>query len=209
MYISMKNLCAFWLGCTMLVGCNTVQASQTQEIAQFKESYTLVNDPATGVRDDYRSIPELRLVLPLNIPEAEQLVPEDKREVECLAWNLYFEIRGGKPNEQVAIAYVPINRIGVHEFANSICANVFQYHMVYGRIKHQFSWVGRKLGKNFVVEQDAWKKMQELAIKVYNKKLKDTGRGSTFFHSTDVHQQWAANTNKFVLGSHMFWREHQ
>ena len=71
------------------------------------------------------------------------------------------------------------------------------------------SWVGRKLGKNFVVEQDAWKKMQELAIKVYNKKLKDTGRGSTFFHSTDVHQQWAANTNKFVLGSHMFWREHQ
>lgn len=209
MYISMKNLCAFWLGCLILVGCNTVQASQTHEEAQFKESYTLVTDPATGVRDDYRSIPELRRVLPLNIKEAQELAFEDKREVECMAWNLYFEIRGGKPNEQVAIAYVPLNRIGVAEFADSVCANVFQYHIVNGRIKHQFSWVGRRLGKRFAVEQEAWQKMQELAIKVYTKKLKDTGRGSTYFHSTSVRQLWASNTNKFVLGSHLFWKEHK
>ena len=206
MYISMKNLCAFWLGCTVLAGCGTVKASPTQDYAEFKESYTLVTDPITGVRDDYRSIPELRRVLSLNIPEAEQLVPEDKREIECLAWNLYFEIRGGKPNEQVAIAYVPINRIGVAKFADSACANVFQYHVVNGRFKYQFSWVSRKLGKNFVVEHEAWKKMQELAIKVYNKQLKDTGRGSTYFHSTNARQQWASNTNKFILGSHLFWR---
>lgn len=207
MYINLKKLCSFWLGCTILAGCNPVQASPTSDAAQFKESYTLVTDPETGVRDDYRSIPELQRLLPLDIKEASDMLYEDRREIECLAWNLYFEIRGGKTNEQIAIAYVPINRIGKSEFASSVCANVFQYHMVNGKIKHQFSWVGRKFGKSFKIEPDSWQKMQQLAIQVWNKKLKDTGRGSTYFHSVNVGPQWANNTIKFTLGSHIFWKE--
>ena len=209
MYMKWKNLCVFYLACMVITGSGVSLASPNIEPTQIKESYTLVRDPITGVMDDYRGIPQLRQILPLTVKEAEVLSYTERKEVECLAWNLYFEIRGGKPNEQAAIAYVPVNRIGKPEFANSICGNVFQYHMVYGRVKHQFSWVGRRFTRNFVVDQDAWQKMQLLAIGVFNKNIKDAGRGSTYFSSINVTQPWRATTQKFVLGSTVFWRTHK
>jgi spore germination cell wall hydrolase CwlJ-like protein len=209
MDVKWKNLCVFYLGCMIITGCGSSFASPNQEPAQIKESYSLVKDPLTGVMDDYRSIPQLRQVLPLNVKEADELTYSERKEVECLAWNLYFEIRGGKLNEQIAIAYVPINRIGKPEFASSVCGNIFQYHMVYGRMKYQFSWVGRKFNRNFKIDPDAWQKMQQLAIGVYNKNIKDSGKGSTYFSSVKVNQGWSEHRQKLVLGSTVFWRGHK
>jgi len=162
-------------------------------------------DTVSKATADFRSVPVLRSHLPLNVPEALLLNDFQRKEVECMAWNLYFEVRDGQHNEQVAIAYVPLNRIGKEDFGNNVCTNVFQYNVYRGVRKQQFSWVGRSFGPKWTREDDAWEKMQRLAIDVYLRHIPDTGRGATYFHSTNLMYNWAPRSQKFTLGQHMFW----
>ena len=85
------------------------------------------------VQADYRAVPSLRHHLPINIPQAQELSAESIRNLECLAWNLYFEARGGVRAEQIAVAWVPINRLSHNAFSTDICTNVFQYGWAGGR----------------------------------------------------------------------------
>lgn len=160
----------------------------------------------TPIKSDYRAVSGLRAHLPLNVAEAATLSAAERDDAECIAWNLYFEIRGGTPIEQAAVAYVPINRLGKRDFGNSICANVFQYGWAGGRRQYQFSWAGIVLGKNWKREDDAWEKMQRLAIKVYRKEIPDPAR-ATYFHAWYLSPLGSYNHNKVRLGAHVFWNE--
>jgi len=154
---------------------------------------------------DFKSVTNLRQHLPLNIPEANDLNDHDRREIECIAWNLYFEVRGGKMDEQIAIAFVPINRIGLPDFGDDICTNVFQYTIRNGVVKHQFSWVGRILGPKWKREDDSWEKMQKIALSVYQRRIRDVGQGATYFQSVRLSSSWAHHARKFRLGGTLFW----
>jgi spore germination cell wall hydrolase CwlJ-like protein len=158
----------------------------------------------TEVHADYRAVPSLRQHLPLNIPAAAGLSDSERHDIECMAWNLYFEVRDGIKNEQIAVAWIPINRIGKREFSNDICANVFQYGWAGGRRHYQFSWAGIVRGPKWKREDDAWIKMQELAVQVYKQKIPDTGKGSTYFHWAGM-ASWAPQSKKTKIGSHVFW----
>ena len=184
----------------------TVTITQTivkPPISTHAPSTTPTPPPATA---DFKLVPMLRNRLPLNVSAADLLTDTQRHEVECIAWNLYFEVRGGQHKEQVAVAYVPINRIGKTDFGNDICTNVFQYNVVYGRHKHQFSWVANKFRTNWVIEQDAWEKMQNIAIDVYLHRVQDYGRGATYFQNAQLTSSWSVHTSKLALGNHLFWR---
>jgi hypothetical protein len=161
--------------------------------------------PASTAVADFRSIPSLRQHLPLDIPDALDLSESQKRDVECVAWNLYFEARGGQHNEQVAIAYVPINRIGKKDFGNDVCTNVFQYNVHNGIRKYQFSWIGFRFGPHWAREDDAWKNVQKIAVEAYLKSIPDAGKGATYFHSLYLTASWAPHQKKIVIGQHLFW----
>lgn len=168
-----------------------------------------VHEPSSTVLQsdtvsDYRAVPSLRQHLPLNIAELANLTGQQRTELECLAWNIYFEVRGGTKDEQVAVAYVPINRIGKPEFSNNICSNVFQYGWAGGRRHYQFSWAGTVRGPNWQREDETWEKVQQLAWQVYNKQIRDPSRGATYFHWAYM-ASWAPNTKKTRIGSHVFW----
>jgi spore germination cell wall hydrolase CwlJ-like protein len=152
---------------------------------------------------DFRAVQSLQRHLPLNVPETKDLVDSEKRDIECLSWNLYFEVRGSRSlQEQLAVAWVPINRMTVDHFGRDICANVFQYGWAGGIRRYQFSWAGIVLGNNWRREDDSWVKMQQLAVMVYRGQVEDPGRGSTYFNNVNV-----GNTRgKLRLGSHVFWR---
>ena len=162
--------------------------------------------PVSNATADFRSMPLLRSHLPLNVPAALALTEDERKNIECMAWNLYFEVRDGQRNEQVAVAYVPINRIGKKDFGNDVCTNVFQYDIRNGIRKQQFSWVGRKFGPHWVREDAAWEKMQNLAIEVYLRRIPDAGKGATYFHSVKLTTSWAPAIRKIVLGQHLFWQ---
>lgn len=159
---------------------------------------------SSEVQTDYRAVPSLRQHLPLNVPEATNLQESERNDIECLAWNLYFEVRGGTKEEQIAVAFVPMNRMNLPEFGKTICENVFQYGWAGGRRAYQFSWAGIVRGKGWKREDDAWENMQRLAVLVYQGKIHDNAN-ATYFHWAGL-QSWAPNYRKKKIGSHVFWR---
>jgi len=169
----------------------------TGGVAQAQNSMT--------VQADFHAVPSLRQYLPLDIPDADGLNESDRKSVECMAWNLYFEVRGETLPEQIAVAWVPLNRLNKPEFTGDICTNVFQYGWAGGRRHYQFSWAGMVLGKNWKREDDAWKKMQLVALQVYRKEIPDPAKGAVYFHSAALAPGWAPSSKKIRLGSHVFW----
>lgn len=155
-------------------------------------------------QSDYRAVPSLRHHLPLTAHKILSLTPAQQQEVQCLAWNVYFEIRGGAKDEQVAVAYVPVNRLGKSAFGNHICANVFQYGWAGGRKQYQFSWAGVVRGPRWKREDETWERVQNIALAVYTRSVPDTGRGATYFHCAQL-ASWAPNSKKIRIGSHVFW----
>ena len=157
------------------------------------------------IRSDYHAVPGLRQHLPLDIPDAQGLDSSERRDVECIAWNIYFEVRDGKVNEKTAVAWVPLNRLNRPEFSNSICANVFQYGWAGGHRRYQFSWAGIVLGPRWKLEDQTWHDIQLLALQVYFRKLPDPGNGATYFHNAKLVPSWAPAAKKLRIGSHVFW----
>lgn len=156
------------------------------------------------IQADYRAVPSLRQHLPINIPEARGLEDAALRDLECLSWNLYFEARGGVRSEQIAVAYVPINRTRHDAFSRDICTNVFQYGWAGGRRQYQFSWAGIVRGPRWRREDETWERMQRIALQVYRREVRDTANGATYFHHAAIASTWSGR-NKIRLGSHVFW----
>lgn len=153
---------------------------------------------------DFQIVPSLKEVLPLSISVVETLDDSQKNDLACIAWNLYFEARGGTKNEQIAVAYVPINRTNYPRFSNDICTNVFQYNYVNGRKAFQFVWASYKIHKNWKIEHDTWIKVQEIAYEVYQRNIQDPANGSIYFSHRSI--DWAPGARKVPLGSHVFWK---
>lgn len=120
-----------------------------------------------------------------------------KKQLTCLAKNIYFESRGASELGQIAVAWVTINRVNHKRFPNTICGVVFQ--------KSQFSWANGK-GKYRVPHGDAWKRSQALAVAVYEKKHKDPTKGATYFHGKSVNPKWNRKMRLTrVIGVHKFF----
>ena len=151
---------------------------------------------------DKKLVPVLRETLPLNIDEVKELNDQDKQNVECLAWNLYFEARGGTTNEQIAVTYVPINRTKKQYWSKDICENVFQYNVVNGAKAYQFIWAGFNISPTWKIEYDTWKKVQLLAYKVYTGELSDPANGAVYFN----HYSIGGGKGVVRIGSHLFFK---
>lgn len=155
---------------------------------------------------DFSAVPSLKQHLPINIAEADAIIGKDRNNLECLAWNLYFEARGGTRPEKIAVAWVPINRMNDSKFSQDICTNIFQYIQVGKKRSWQFSWANRILSKNFKREEAAWTDVQRIALGVLMNKLADPSKGALYFHHKDVQLTFTPRSARLLLGSHYFYR---
>ena len=71
---------------------------------------------------------------------AREIGPQFKKELNCLAENIYYEAGSESFEGKLAVAQVTLNRVASGQFANSICAVV---HQKTGET-YQFSWVGMR-----------------------------------------------------------------
>ena len=116
----------------------------------------------------------------------QNLSPQAKQQVECLAENIYFE-SGYEPTDgQIAVAMVTINRLE-SGFAPTICQVVKQ------KVAHtcQFSWVCEY--KNIKsINQDVYLRVRALAVYVYanQKFIKDPSLGALYYHADYVKPGW-------------------
>lgn len=183
----MKYICMA-LTCLLLIG----SAASAQNV-----------QPITA---GFGAVPSLRQHLPIDIPQAQGLNEKDLHNLECLAWNLYFEARGGTTPEKIAVTWVPINRMNDKRFAADICTNVFQYIQQGKHRSWQFSWARKILPKTFKREDRAWQDVQLLAYQVMQRKLPDPAKGALFFHHKTVPLTFTPRSGRTLLGSHYFYR---
>ena len=152
-----------------------------------------------------RKLADLTKDMPISVPELAGMDAVQRKQVACLAYNIYFEARGSTMADQIGVAYVVLNRIGHPEFRTNACEVVFQLTSHAGRTFPQFSWTTyrHRLRK---VEWDCWELSQQLALLVWQGHLADPTDGATYFR--DSHGAAPRVTPRFsVIGGHVFIRE--
>ena len=131
------------------------------------------------------------------------LTKEARKQVDCLAENIYHEA-GYEPNVgKKAVALVTLNRTQDERFPQNICGVVKQ--KTQGTC--QFSWfcMPVKLNRN----SDAFKESMDVALFVYANydKLKDITEGALYYHADYVNPRWRGMEKTTKIGRHIFYKE--
>lgn len=132
----------------------------------------------------------------------KELTPSAKKEVDCLAENIYHEARTEPEKGQVAVALVTMNRVNDARFPKKICEVVKQ--KTNGTC--QFSWFCMKVKLNRTSED--YQEALKTAIHVYANYdlIEDFTKGSLYYHADYVRPGWKL-LKTVVIGHHIFYRE--
>lgn len=131
-----------------------------------------------------------------------------KKEILCLAKNIYYEARGEPFFGQVAVARVVINRIKDAEFPNSSCEVVYQKTFNKNLNKHicQFSWVCERLLPPKKGSDSYRLAMLIAELVLLNNEWSNIIHDRVlFFHSTYVNPGWKYEYVT-TIGNHKFFK---
>jgi spore germination cell wall hydrolase CwlJ-like protein len=137
-----------------------------------------------------------------------QLTQTAKKQVDCLAENIYFE-SGHEPEDgKIAVALVTLNRVQDPRYPNNICSVVKE------RVRSicQFSWYCES-GK-YVRNARAYEESKRVALHVYAnyEKMKDITHGALFYHAdyVSVRKIGVRGLEKTAtIGRHIFYKERE
>ena len=133
-----------------------------------------------------------------NIPYNENyVIKHTKRDLECLAKNIYFEAKGESLPGKIAVAQVTLNRV-LHkeDFNKTICGVVYQ--------KDQFSWTNQPNLK--VKDQLQWKNSLHIATGILQGKLFLEEFNALYFHADYVKPAWRKQRQYLkTIGKHIFY----
>ena len=141
-----------------------------------------------------------------------------KREIECLAKNIYFEAGNQSVEGKVAVAFVTLNRANSGMFPNKVCDVVYQAK--YKRSKQNpHQWVPIKHTCNFswhcdetkgeITEIRTWEESYGVAYYLYryHRYMHDITGGALFYHAYYVKPTWRKKFEKtVVVEDHIFYR---
>ena len=131
-----------------------------------------------------------------------QLTPAAKKQVDCLADNIYYEA-GYEPDDgKKAVALVTLNRTQDDRFPKDICSVVKQKT----NSTCQFSWYceGKKAIRNIFVYNEA----REIAVHVYAnyENMRDITKGALYYHADYVNPRGKLQKTT-TIGRHIFYKE--
>lgn len=130
-----------------------------------------------------------------------QLTKESKKQVDCLAQNIYYEAGYESREGKEAVALVTLNRTQDPRFPKDICGVVKQKTTSVC----QFSWFCQNV---FVRNKDAYEEARDIAVYVYAnyENLKDITEGALYYHADYVNPRWKLEKTT-VIGRHIFYKE--
>lgn len=148
-------------------------------------------------------------------PQQVQKIVVDKKQLQCLADNIYYEAGGESTEGKAAVARVVLNRVN-HGFAPTPCKVVYQTTVVKKTTEDdetiwvklcQFSWVcegksnpnrnSHRYQSSLQVAHDV------LAYDAYKNIIPKT---VLFFHNTTVTNKWPHEVVA-VIGNHIFYKK--
>lgn len=127
-----------------------------------------------------------------------QISNSQRREIICLALNVYHESRGSIEEDQKSVAYVTLNRVRAGGgFGNSVCNVVTK--------PAQFSWLANR---NLVPREiDAWNKSQQIAVGAYLHFYPDPTNGALYFWQPEkaaTYSWMRTGTGYKRIGAHIY-----
>lgn len=129
-----------------------------------------------------------------------------RRDLHCLAINIYHEARGEPEAGQYAVAEVTLNRVRSKHYPNTVCEVVHQkgWDKIRKRYVSHFSWTELDYAINKRSKQ--WIEATKIAKKVYHGEAKPKVKGALFYHATYVKPKWARKKKvKARIGKHIFY----
>lgn len=130
-----------------------------------------------------------------------------KRQLLCLADNIYYEAGNQSIKGKKAVAYVTLNRANSNHWPSDICDVVYQKtkNATTGITVCQFSWVCEKHRQR---ENNVWTLSYNVAkhvMKEYYSNNSDPTNGSNYYHANYVSPGW--KLQKVVqIESHIFYK---
>ena len=130
-----------------------------------------------------------------------------KKDLECLALNIYREA-GHEPFEgKVAVAQVTLNRVANPAFPNTVCGVVYEKTAIYSKIICQFSWYCDANHRNRKINEQAYADSYAVAKKVYLEGFRLDGLNKAlYYHADYVNPNWKL-VRITKIGTHIFYRK--
>jgi spore germination cell wall hydrolase CwlJ-like protein len=131
-----------------------------------------------------------------------ELTKDTKKQIDCLADNIYHEARSEPEKGKVAVALVTLNRVEDPRFPKDICGVVKQ--KTQGMC--QFSWFCTPVMSN--KGSESYQAAKEVAVYVYAnyEKLHDITKGALYYHADYVNPGWKLQRT-VTIGRHIFYKE--
>ena len=138
------------------------------------------------------------------------LEKNNRKQIQCLATNIYFEANNQPFVEKQAIAHVVLNRVKDKHFPNTICEVVYQAVLDSNGNpilnKCQFSWYCDGKSER-ILDFDGYQEAFNVAEYVIEIQPKDITEGSLWYHAVYVNPRWAKDYVKIArIDTHIFYR---
>lgn len=206
----------------ILVGCAAIPTSQENFKLQPIDTTEIMEELSFRAKlrmymiDNQMEIDRMLANVRLEVPEIVRVATEeDRKAIDCLAKNIYWEASNEPLRGKKAVAQVTINRTEDERFPDDVCGVVYERDKVKikGRVKTvcQFSWTCMKVKNKTPRHPEEW----EDALQVARKYVLDGYHipeleEALFYHADYVRPRWARQMIRIEkIGAHIFYREKQ
>ena len=132
-----------------------------------------------------------------------------KRQLSCLARNVFYEANGEPMEGQMAVAQVTVNRARSGMFPKDLCAVVAQTSYADDKTKVcQFSWMcDSKFDKNRVISSNNPSYIAARRVYLENQRVESLDNKVLYFHRYDVKidPTWPHHVVE-QIGNHVFYK---
>lgn len=205
----------------LLTGCMSFQTVQPFELQPIDTSDVLEELSFRSqlelyvIQNEYE-IERMLATIDLSLPDfVREATAEDRKAIQCLAKNVYWESKHEPVRGKKAVAQVTLNRTEDPRFPDDICGVVYQRDKVKtkGRVKTicQFSWTCMSVKNKTPVNEEEWADALHVAQKyVLDGYSLPELEEALFYHADYVRPRWARQMVKIEkIGAHIFYREKQ
>ncbi len=129
-----------------------------------------------------------------------------KRELTCLALNVYYEARGEPLAGKYAVAEVTMNRVISRRYPGTVCEVVYEkrWDRLRKRYVGAFSWTEFDIVPH--PEGDQWQRAREVAEAVYSGEKPPRLNGALHYHAKYIRPNWARGQQPVArIGGHVFY----
>jgi N-acetylmuramoyl-L-alanine amidase len=135
----------------------------------------------------------------------QNLTASEKKEVDCLADNIWYEARSEPKDGQVAVGLVTLNRVKSKVFNSSVCGVVHQKT----KTTCQFTWLCE--GKKTITakQRELYEDVRDIALYVYfnHAVIEDLTGGAIYYHADYVSPGWKKLKKTTKIGRHIFYTD--